>query len=739
MEDKNPEVTNMGIGYQGMTLAQMVEEKKRFYAETGCLYTDTLRLHQSDLPKMMAFNFKLREMAILAREQAKLITASPLVRSFGECQMMVATPEGDAVAASEGLIGQIACVPKHVEVFAASEDDPGSGIQEGDVFEAADSWDGNMHSGDIFTYIPVFYKGELVAWACGMNHVSDNGAPLAPGSLQKVSVNAFSDGWFFPPALVGKNFVPAKWWEEMYRRHTRTPLLQIMDVRMRVTAAKLIHDQTLELIEEFGIEYFRQGMREIYERERRSALEAYKDTLVPGFYQGWVYDTVMFEGKFTGLYAPADRNWYIFIPYEVKVQSNGRLHIDFEGLTREGNHTFHGTEPAVRFVAMANSLHCLLHTETINCAADYLLDINIPEGSCWHPTSLERSRIYPSGSQGVHTVSAYIRSLFARGILEECCQLGTTGNGAIGVEGVFDDGKPWAMTIYGEVSCNSPAARPYKDGVEHCGCSFNPQADATEYEEMESFMPPIVLIGRSIIPDTAAPGKFNGATANGLVFAVVDGGQVTRVEYGIAQGKSGTSGGAGYNGGYPGAAHWALVLRNTNILQLMKEEHDYPHSLEEVRIWIDDGRLVAGSMEVIGFGQGGPYDVKDGDMIVVSVHATQSWGDPLERDLHLIEADLERGFCTSEAVPETHGVVVNEDNGHFKSDATATKKLRAEMKQDRLERSVPFKEWWGAQRHRIESKDLPDFVRKGYEDTLCFDGFRERFLSMWQLPDSFEL
>jgi hypothetical protein len=102
MEDKNPEVTNMGIGYQGMTLAQMVEEKKRFYAETGCLYTDTLRLHQSDLPKMMAFNFKLREMAILAREQAKLITASPLVRSFGECQMMVATPEGDAVAASEG-------------------------------------------------------------------------------------------------------------------------------------------------------------------------------------------------------------------------------------------------------------------------------------------------------------------------------------------------------------------------------------------------------------------------------------------------------------------------------------------------------------------------------------------------------------------------------------------------------------------------------------------------------------
>jgi len=730
----------MGIGFQGTALTQMLDEKRRFFAETGCLYVDTLALHQSDLPKMMAFNFKLREMAILAREQAKLITASPLVRSFGECQMMVITPEGDAVAASEGLIGQIASVPSHIRSIAVNcEDDPGAGIEDGYVFEAADSWDGNMHSADIFTYLPVFYGGELVAWACGMNHVSDNGAPLAPGSLQKVSANAFSDGWFFPPSLIGKNFMPARWWEEMYRRHTRAPMLQIMDLRMRVTAAKLIHDQTLKLIDEFGIEYFRQGMREICERERRSALEAYKNTLVPGFYQGWAYDSVLFKDKFAKTYAPADQDWYIFIPYELRVQSSGKLFMDFEGLTREGTHPFHGTEPAVRFVAMANALHCLLHTQTINCSADYLLSVNIPKGSSWNPTSLERSRIYPAGAQAVHTAAPLVRSLFARGIVEECFYPGTSGNGALGVEGVFQNGTPWAMTVYGEVSCNSPGARPYKDGIECCGCAFNPQSDATEYEEMESFMPPLVLLGRSIIPDTAAPGRFRGATANGLVFVVVDAGQITRVEYGIAQGKRATSGGAGFSGGYPGAAHWALILRDTNIRKLMSEEHDYPHSLEEVRLWIEAGRLVVGNMEVVGFGSGGPFDVKDGDMVVLAVHSTQSWGDPLERDLALVESDLERGFCTPDGIREAYGVVATKHNEQFKSDAAATAQLRAEMKQDRAQRAVPFKEWWNTERQRMLSKDLPELVRKGYSDTLCFDGFRKRFLSMWQLSDSYQL
>jgi hypothetical protein len=84
-------------------------------------------------------------------------------------------------------------------------------------------------------------------------------------------------------------------------------------------------------------------------------------------------------------------------------------------------------------------------------------------------------------------------------------------------------------------------------------------------------------------------------------------------------------------------------------------------------------------------------------------------------------------------------VVVKEDKGHFQSDEAATKQLRAAMKQDRAERGVPFKDWWNTERQRMASKDLPDLVRKGYQDTLCFDGFRKRFLNMWQLPDSYEL
>ena len=82
-----------------------------------------------------------------------------------------------------------------------------------------------------------------------------------------ISPSVFTDGFTVPPTKVGANFKSHKWWELHWKRRTRTEAFNILDDKMRVAGAVALHNRVLEVVEEFGIDYFRKGLREIIERE----------------------------------------------------------------------------------------------------------------------------------------------------------------------------------------------------------------------------------------------------------------------------------------------------------------------------------------------------------------------------------------------------------------------------------------------------------------------------------------
>jgi N-methylhydantoinase B/acetone carboxylase alpha subunit len=172
----------------------------------------------------------------------------------------------------------------------------------------------------------------IIAWSCAMNHILEVGGALAPGSCPTLSPTHFTDGFTYPLLKIGENFNTFRWFDLMWERQTRQPQFNIIDSKMRVTGAKLIHDKVLEIVEEFGVDYFRKAMREILERERRRVLGVLKERTVPGIYQEIALNySGFYKGRMSQLFPESDRDWLLTYCAEIQIQSDASLSIDFEG------------------------------------------------------------------------------------------------------------------------------------------------------------------------------------------------------------------------------------------------------------------------------------------------------------------------------------------------------------------------------------------------------------------------
>ena len=393
----------MGICHHDKTLKEIVDEREQSFQKTGFAYgLERLELVEEDPAKFMRFQMRLVASCINARESAKLISANPMSMIQGELLFMLANAEGDVISASYGLAGHIQCMPFIVRNIAnlGFEDDPG--IHEGDIFSCNDPMYGPPHNADCYTFLPVFYKGELVSWTVGLNHIVDVGG-IQPGGLGVISPNIFTDGFTYPPTKTGANFKQHKWWELHWKRRTRTEMFNVLDDKMRVAGVASLHDRIQDIIEEFGTEYYRQGLKEIIERERRILVERIKSQAIPGKYKYLQLSAVNYKGTLGKLWPASNRNWIIHKTGELNIRTDGTLLTDLEGLTSEADFHANAYEPAVRMLTSLGMWPMFAYTETINSSLLYMTDWNIPPGSMFNPQNP-----YAGTVMGLGVIAGYI-------------------------------------------------------------------------------------------------------------------------------------------------------------------------------------------------------------------------------------------------------------------------------------------------------------------------------------------
>ena len=730
----------MGIGYQGKTLQDMVAERDRAFEQTGHIYgVERLELHEQDPAKMMRFSTRLTEICIFAREKAKLVAASPVLRTFGECLWMLQTPEGDVVTASHGLVGHVSTSTIQMKEIIGLDYETNPGIRPGDIFANNDPLYGAAHAADNHNYIPIFYDGELIAWACGMNHIADVGGALAPGSMPTLTPTFFTDGWVHPPMKIGERDEIFTWAELLWDRRTRTGSFNKMDQRARITGAIMVREAVLELVEEFGADYFRHALKEILERERRRVVRFVHNRMVPGIYQRTAFGRHKQKGIIGPIMPEADKDWVIHGPLEFTITPDGMFHLDPSGVTSQDYFNFNCYEGQLRCALSFWWLPQIVYTSCVNTAMNYQFEVVRPPGSLVNPTNPMLGTTIGMAGAGLMVpslVNACSQSFFARGILEEVYTQ-SLSQIVVGQEGIFDNDVPWAFSDFAFTGGYATGARPYRDGDFNCGCMVNAQSDIGEIEEWELYEPPLLTLGRKLVPNMCGHGRYRGGLGFECIWLALKPGKKCTLNSSLVPGAGG-AGGDGLSGGYPTVGAYCMVLRDTNIYELIENGEGYPGSSREIFEWIREEKLQVGKTEFYAW-QTPNLEMKDGDIYVHATHGNAGFGDPLEREIALVEQDLDEGLITADCAEGVYGAVGACLNGSWAVDPGATDRTRDSMRVQRREKAVPAREWWHMERQRILDKEFtadPD-LKAMYRDSLNNEKFHARFMGFWQLPEDY--
>lgn len=716
-----------------------------------------LRQHDEDPIRFERFEGKLFRACNAALETVKSVAASPAAREMGELVLALTTPEGHVVTASMGLAAHVGTIPYMIGWMLEHDYEENPRFQDGDIFATNDPRAGCAHPADCYTFVPIFHQGEVVAWAAAITHILDAGHPFV-GSIPSYAPNTFFDGFLYPPMKVGQEFIYQQWFDWLWRRRTRTPDFNILDEKARGAGCLLIRQKILEIIEEFGLDYFQEALSEMIELGRRRAQEVYQAVMVPGRYRAVCFSPILYKG-YMPMFPESDKNWLLHLPQTLHVLPGGRMRLEHEGLASwDWFHVNAGESIATALYYMGLVAY-MAYDIGYNSGIILQLDWDIPEGSIFkvdHPFASVAFTWLPAISMLPLFNQNLVRNFFLRGYLEECVDGDFSISLAQGA-GILEDGKTWGWSDFEYAGASGRGAHAYMDGVPQNWSAVSPMADCGNMEEWEYVTPPLFYLGRRLLSDYLGHGKYRGSPPAQSTWMVLRPGRHMSVG-GLTLGNPFFPPSVAHFGGYPQPGAYIAVARGTNLLDLIRQGAPLPRDFQEVLAWVREGRLKADKI-LINPGHGlMDEELKEGDILAATGSGGAGWGDPLERDPQRVLRDLEEGWVSEPVAREVYGVAFHgqgsqgagEQEGRgageqgsqgekgAQLDLEGTTRQREQLQQDRLRRARPFQEWWQDERDRLRDGELIPEIQALYRDAFRSPAFRQEFLGFWQLGDTFE-
>ena len=729
-------------------LAERIEEFDASLAETGHLFgIEELELMESDPIKFDKFQWQLFAAVNSARETSKYVSGSPAAVGMAELVDMLALPEGEVVAASAGLAGHIGSFPVMVRTMVARGCEDNPGIRDTDIWGCNDSRAGSPHPTDMYTYLPVFHEGELVCWVAGANHVADSGHSICAGGVSMYSPTTYCDGFVYGPMVIGErvggDYVHYAPFMEMMSSRTRTGSLNILDEKMRLTGAVMLRERVLQIIEDFGVEYFTRGVREVLERERRAISGRFQDWMMPGTYRTMFFRPIQYRDLMASLYPQSAKNWVTHHNHTMTITPEGRCEIDLSGTSSQDYHWQNAYEGPFKMGVTFSSLGFIGQTPLVNTALFHVIEYDRPPGSLVNPTREDVSAAFGNAVGSMHGVldaRTWGFSAFLRGYLEEAYLMEHDWE-LFGGEGMGDQGNPWAIGDFTYEGAEQRGPSPWRDGEAMTLGAGNPEADWGEVEEWEYVEPPLLVISRSLIPDYCAHGRHRGAIGVALTQMVCDPGEYLTInDCGFAGSKMHAVA-VGVCGGYPHINSKTIFFHDTNAPELAAKSADLPSDFVEARKMIEEGTLTVGRVSEFGGHETPPVLVKHGDLICRGHHAGSAWGDPIDRKPELVVGDVQKEWISPGVAESIYGVVLAQDaEGAWGVDDRGTERARQAIRDQRKKRARPAREVYEDERSRLlDRRHSLEELREMYRDTTTYEGWRKAFYAFWQLPGDFEL
>ena len=735
-----------GIGKNGKTLKQMLEETARLTKETGC-YTGITELKQKeeDPIKYELLHSRILSALIAGRETTRMIAASPIVREVQELCIALYTPEGHCVATSTGIQVHIVPMGEVIQWMIRNgyEEDPG--INEGDLFTCNDNTIAGMHPADVYDISPIFYEEELVGWVVTVIMEIDIGSVSCAPMPATCNVERFTDGIFICAEKTGTNDKLRKDFLTRMERTLRYPNMFVLDRKGALAANIKVREEVKRLIDEFGLKYYEQATKELIEDSRRTQLYRMKQRTVPGRFRNPMYLEIYLKDKPVPAYARKDA--IRLIPADIKIKPSGEIEIDFEGAGDWGWHSLN-TTPTGMYGGLSITLSMTMSYDgKANHGTLMPCEIKCPYDSIMNPSTMYLPTAYlwaPVLTFYANFLESLSRAYYSRGFREEII-LGVNQVSLV-TNGRFQQGDP-RIQMLGEFAPGGEprqmgglgsGARGIADGIDLT--MFNPETDSGNIEVWELGLAAL-YIGSRIMPDSGGFGKYRGG------FNLCSTQMVHKAEWTIAETMTTHTvnkilQNRGIFGGYPGNVFYAYVVRNANTKELIEQSLPLPRNEGDPRN-PDIKKLVKGDITLVKVWWCSDEVLKDYDLIQDCLHSNNGgYGDPIERDTSLIKSDLDLGFTTAEACKNIYCTQASydENEGEWEIDEQRTKELRQARKRERLQKGVPFKDWWQKARERIVKNEMEPLLLEMYHNSMeKGPRFAEEFRKFWSLPQDFTL
>jgi len=618
---------------------------------------------------------KLEVVAQEAFEQLEQTGAAPGAK-WGDLIAGIFTASGDLAMASTGgvLVFSVVCQPVVRYIMKYWRDEPTVGVRPGDIFMSNDARYGNAHAPDQNMIVPVFDEAErLVAWVAVIVHEGENGA-VEPGGMPSAAESPYMEGVRMPPVKVGENFTLRRDIITWLQNSVRDPMLQVQDMKARLSACLKITGRMEEIAREYSWEAMMATLRwtlEDTEAEVRRRLQAWPD--------GSVRAVVYADGTLR-------ENCLTKICLEVRKRGD-QLELDFRGSSpqftnRSTNTVLHTVKGMLAQEFLTFVWPDLPRNQAVFAPMRVITDYgSVLDCTPDAPNAQSMMTIFPAFAAMQMAMPKFIfvcRHRYTKVHAPWYNMITTFIYGGVNQHGEV------VGNLCADLNGMSGGAREDYDGEHAIAPVFAAMTDLGEQELLEEETPIVKIVPHRLLCDNQGFGKYRGGTGYQII------GTVRRSDaFGFMTTCLGSKFPTTYGlfGGYGAPTYPLCKVKGVNAFAELRVLEESKWTIPSI---MNDRPFPEATYSTHHMGM--QFEVvKQGELYMISQGAGGGYGDPLERDPAGVMRDLGEGLISDWVAQQIYRVVYD---GRTRSvDVEQTASARAEERAARKQRGRPFDEF----------------------------------------------
>lgn len=543
----------------------------------------------------------------------------------------------------------------------------GDDIHPGDVFCVNDPYRGGTHMNDVSFLRPIFWEGELLAFAQNKGHWADAGGTV-PGSFDVSATDYFSEGLRITPIRVWSQGTFLHDIAKLLAANTRSPEIIIGDLRAQAEATAVCEREIHRLVEKYGVDTIRTALREV-----QDYVEDIVTSRVAELPDG-EWSTVDYldldPAKEEGL-----------VPIKVTMRISGdRISYSLDG-SAPAAASFLNAGYGSAFSGIVAGTKTFFPDVPLNSGLYRAMDVDLgPEGTVVNAGIPHAVTGFCSGpyEKIMNAVFEIWSQLFEERALACSFNLEYLLIGGQDTRNAVDAADRGDFFMWYDWMAGGWGGRTDRDGSSATAPVFGPGL-AVQPVEAQERLSPVLTSHHSLVTDSAGPGEFRGGVGVSKGGVLTDCSQ-TVMSYCCDRSRSVTW---GIQGGLPSIPHGVWLNRGT-----------------------DDERFLGAVFS--------NETITAGDTFERPAAGGGGYGDPLKRDINAVLEDVIDEYVSVDRAAKDYGVVIraiDPEIDHYEVDEAATTELREKLRITRKEQLASNPEEV-AKRFRDGELDTLDLIRQ---------------------------